>query len=370
MLIFTLRREARISGEAASLALLQELLAELGMACETVPEEGLVASPVVAVARRYARLEQVARTNDTDLLLIKIPTAAQLPLAIRATRLFRGRVVFWIDGLMWRPLAWGLMLRLFSAEPLLTIARAILNNRAWMRASRNASLELIVASQTQRAELIHSLHAAQIHVVPNGSPTDPAPSEIAPAAAIAAPSPAPFGYIGHAYLTKGVWDLLAAYRILKDRGMALPLVFALSELGGNRFRAELSRESVEIRGTVDKRSFYASLRALVAPFWTDWGTQTFPNVLLESLAFGVPVITSDLPVCRELFGNDLAIFVRPNDPHGLARTLQEIDRGERALPNADCLREHFEKHFSRKVIRARWREVLSGSASASRPAAP
>jgi glycosyltransferase involved in cell wall biosynthesis len=104
------------------------------------------------------------------------------------------------------------------------------------------------------------------------------------------------------------------------------------------------------------------LRALIAPFWTDWGTQTFPNVLLESLAFGVPVITSDLPVCRELFGDDLAIFVRPNDPHGLARTLQEIDHGQRALPNADHLRAHFEKHFSRKIIRARWREILSGNA--------
>ena len=52
-----------------------------------------------------------------------------------------------------------------------------------------------------------------------------------------------------------------------------------------------------------------------------------PNVVLESLASGTPVIASSVGAIPDIVGHDSGILVPPNDPEGLAAALGEgIDR--------------------------------------------
>ena len=363
MILFTLRREQRLSGEGASTRLLEEVLGELGIACDRPVE--------LPAFRRVAQLRRVARQNASDTLLVKMPTAAQLPLAAWATREFRGRVVHWIDGLLWRTLPLAQSAKLLMAEPLLSATRAMINTAAWLPLARTRALEIVVASHTQRAEIARLLPYAKIHVIPNGSPSD----EVANGARredasyhhdLASSTPAGctprrIGYLGHAYLTKGVWDLLAAHRLLRARGIAVPLVLALSGLGGARFRRAAARAGIEVFGKVNPREFFASIDVLVAPLWAAWGTQTFPNVLLEALEAGLPVVTSDLPVCRELFADSLAVFVPPHNPAALAETLARVHAGAVELPASERLRAHFQAHYSKARIAEGWRAILQAS---------
>ena len=367
MLIFSLRKEARVSGESATFRLVEEVLRELAIPCERwesetgfqpVPQKDrLEARPTMAAAHRLRALTRIAAANTTDVLMVKIPTAAQLPFAVWATRRFRGRLIFWIDGLLWRPLSAKLTAALFAAEPLLTTARALINNPLWPRLAGGRALEIVVASHTQQAELAPLLPRAKIHVIPNGTP------------GIAAPAPATrraltLGYIGHSYVVKGVRDILEMHRELRRHDLAPPLVVAFSELGGQAIREEFRRAGATVLGVVEKAEFYAQIDVLIAPYWAGWGTQTFPNILLEALQYGVPVLTTDIPVCRELFPDDLAIFVPPNDPGALADRVARMIRGDITLPSPERLRAHFDAHYSREKIAAGWRALLRGSSSA------
>ena len=352
MLIFSLRKEARVSGESATFQLVEEVLRELAIPCERWEDDP--ASPVVAAAHRFRALTRIAAANATDVLMVKIPTAAQLPFAVWATRRFRGRLIFWIDGLLWRPLAARLTAALFAAEPLLTTARALINNPLWPRLAAGRALEIVVASHTQEAELAPLLPRAKIHVIPNGTPgIQPQPGADRRALTL--------GYIGHSYVVKGVRDILAMHRELRRRDIAPPLVVAFSDLGGQGIREEFRGAGATVLGVVEKAEFYRQIDVLIAPYWAGWGTQTFPNILLEALQYGVPVLTTDIPVCRELFPGDLATFVPPNDPGALADRVARMIRGDIALPSPERLRAHFDAHYSREKIAAGWHDLLHGN---------
>ena len=359
MLIFSLRQEARISGEASSYRLIEEILAELGVEVQRLPEPEVGRSPSFAAVRRLQYLDRISPTMTTDVLVVKIPTAAQLPFAQLATRHLRGRVIFWIDGLLWSSLRsarqwWDFVLR----EPLLTGARILFNHSAWTRLVRSRPLEIVVASRTQKAQLETLLPRACIHVVPNGTPSFDRQRK--------ARTPRVFtaGYIGHAYLVKGVWELFEAFRQVRTN-CAFNFRCALSGLGSARFQREAIRAGMEVFGEVERGTFYESIDLLVAPYRAGWGTQALPNVLLEALSYGVPVLTTDLPICRELFPRDLGYFVPPGDAAALAATLEKIVRRELPLPSPDDLRAHFEANYSRAHIAEGWRQVLRGSSLAN-----
>ena len=358
ILAFSLREEARISGEAASFRLLEDVLDKLGIALERAPAEPSRGSPTFDAIRRLAHLKKIADANACDTLIVKIPTAAQLPIVCSVTRGFRGRVVYWIDGLLWRASAsvsqwWDFLMK----EPLLTAARALINNTLWTRAVGSRALEIVVSSQVQARELEPLLPRAHIHVVPNGTPEQAAGAS-RPERQFTA------GYIGHAYLVKGVWEMLEAVRILERERVELPFRCALSGLGSARYQREATGARIEVLGEVDRAEFFASIDLLVAPYWVAWGTQTFPNVLLEAMQHGVPVLTTDLPVCRELFPGDLAHFAPPHDAPALAAALADLALARRALPSPDRLRAHFAAHYSTAHIAAGWRRILTDNADA------
>jgi glycosyltransferase involved in cell wall biosynthesis len=57
-----------------------------------------------------------------------------------------------------------------------------------------------------------------------------------------------------------------------------------------------------------------------------------PRTILEALSVGRPVITTDMPGCRETVRNENGILVSPNDPHALANAILRLARSPDQLP--------------------------------------
>lgn len=124
---------------------------------------------------------------------------------------------------------------------------------------------------------------------------------------------------------KNLGLLLEAYRLAARRGRRLP---PLALVGGSGWGVDLDYSAIPDRQLL-RLGFVSldQLRGLVA------GARRllFPSIYegfglppLEALACGVPVVAADIPVCREVLG-DQARFVDPQDVEGWVDTLAGDD---------------------------------------------
>lgn len=107
-----------------------------------------------------------------------------------------------------------------------------------------------------------------------------------------------FLYVGRIMREKGMDELFHAARRLKAQGV--PFVLDLVGFYEDAYKSEV--EQLRAEGIVqfhgfqqDPRPFYAAADCVVLPSYHEG----MSNVLLEAAAMGRPVITSDIPGCRE-----------------------------------------------------------------------
>jgi len=146
-------------------------------------------------------------------------------------------------------------------------------------------------------------------------------------------------YIGHLFHVKGVAALLRAMTAHPD----LNLVIADSGLGNKaavhwHVRKLGISDRGRFLGRVDVSGLLRAVDALVLPYRAGFGTVVFPNLLLEAIAIVVPVVSSDVPVVRELFGSSAAVVLaEPEDSDSLAVAIGRVlasDRGGLFAANA------------------------------------
>ena len=131
------------------------------------------------------------------------------------------------------------------------------------------------------------------------------------------------GYLGHVSPAKGLCDLLDAVGRL-DADAALAVAWS----GGGpdpRSLVPAHVTNVTQYGIVDKGAFFDQLDAIVLPYRFAFGTQIFPNTLLEAIHFETPIITSRLPYIDELLtdGRESLLFT-PGDRTELAAVLERF----------------------------------------------
>jgi glycosyltransferase-like protein len=136
---------------------------------------------------------------------------------------------------------------------------------------------------------------------------------------------------------KGSLDLLEAYALLRETDPDVRLVIAGGEtlFDYRDYRAEWDRRAAELGAdpVVLGPVGHAELPSLVAAadvFAFPSTKEGFGLAAMEALAAGIPVVTRDLPVLREVFGG-AARFA--GDPSGLAARMRD------ALADPDALRE-------------------------------
>ena len=82
-----------------------------------------------------------------------------------------------------------------------------------------------------------------------------------------------------------------------------------------------------------------------------------PLVLVEAMSHGLPIVTSDLPVCKEILG-DFGIYFKNGDIQELAQRLEEatrVDWQEKSRQAIDIAH----KYDVNEIIK-QWKELIEG----------
>jgi len=90
-----------------------------------------------------------------------------------------------------------------------------------------------------------------------------------------------------------------------------------------------------------------------------------PNAVLEAMACGLPVVTSDVPALRECVDPEQGVLVDPDDVEGLARAIERIlgDEDLRRAMSASALARARGNSLERRVARIRaWLEATIAAA--------
>jgi glycosyltransferase involved in cell wall biosynthesis len=144
------------------------------------------------------------------------------------------------------------------------------------------------------------------------------------------------GYVGHFTYTKGVSLLLEAFPSVAAAVPGARLVLAAA--GDFEESSAVRRDPnpwIERLGFVDTAATFNSFDLTVLPRRYSYGTASYPNVILESMACGTPVLTSRLPAIEELITDGVDGFLfRPNDVADLRAKLLALAREPQLLVSA------------------------------------
>lgn len=182
---------------------------------------------------------------------------------------------------------------------------------------------LLIGSPSFRAAVAarHRVPAERFTVVPGATDTErfrPRPGRRPGTAG----DPPVLLYHGRIDVRKGVFDLLEAVRLLLAEGRRLRLLVSgagpdLDRLARRARRADLV-DAVEVLGPVgyhDAPSVYRDGDVFVSPTWAEG----FSNTVLEAMASGLPVISTDVVGVVDCVRDGAnGLLVAPRDPRALA----------------------------------------------------
>jgi glycosyltransferase involved in cell wall biosynthesis len=164
---------------------------------------------------------------------------------------------------------------------------------------------------------------------------------------------------------KGVDEYVAAARQLREQGHPIEaLVAGTSDPGNPAAIPESTVRSWVDDGTInwlghvdDMASLLASVHAVVLPSYREG----LPRTLVEAAACGLPLITTDVPGCREVVSDGVdGLLVPVKDSNALARAIQRLqDDPEFARRLGDAARIKARAQFDERIVIRRTMDVYA-----------
>lgn len=238
-----------------------------------------------------------------------------------ARLLTRGRVIFHLHGAAWRSDKWGVAVGwLFRASCLIGA----------MAAHR------IVTVSTDCSRLLAFVPASarKTSIVPNGVPRVDAAAAVAGASFQIGEEPPFILFVGRLVPDKRIDLLIRAFRSVET-----PACLLIAGPGSHcdRYEAmlrDLARDDrrIVLAGPVDfdrVGELYRKCLAVVLPSQNEGCS----NVLLEALAYGCCIVTSDIPENRAVVG-DAAVLFKSGDLDSLAGALRKVLHDRAAVASA------------------------------------
>ncbi|NVJ92578.1 MAG: glycosyltransferase family 4 protein [Methylocystaceae bacterium] len=154
-------------------------------------------------------------------------------------------------------------------------------------------------------------------------------------------------FVGRILWAKGVAELVEAARLLKQRNQLPKIVLVGDPDPGNpQSASQADMDQWTEEGLVecwgrrnDIADIYRSSTIAILPSWREG----LPKSLLEAAACGLPMITTDVPGCREIVTNgENGLLVPLKSPEGLANAIE-------ILINAPEMRQKFGRN-ARKLV--------------------
>ena len=157
-------------------------------------------------------------------------------------------------------------------------------------------------------------------------------------------------------LHKGIDLLIEAFRLFSQKNSDWMLDIVGEGCEEKKYRSLISNYRLENRITIHPftnhiQDFYSNAQVYVLS--SRW--EGMPLVLVEAMSHGLPIITSDLPVCQEILG-DYGIFFRNGDIVELARTLEDATHIDWKEKSEEALK--IAQRFDINEIAGQWKQLL------------
>ena len=191
-------------------------------------------------------------------------------------------------------------------------------------------------------------------------------SEAAPLTAHRSPLTVNLFFLSNLIPSKGVYVLLDACRILKERGHGFVCRFVggeTKEMDRATFEAEVQRRGLE--GMVryegpkygeEKEEYWCSSDVFVQPTYED----CFPLTIVEAMQHGLPVVSTDEGAVPDIVVDGENGFIcRRKDVEGLAQALERLlqDEALRHRMGAEGYRR-YKENFTLQCFEHRFTEIL------------
>lgn len=186
---------------------------------------------------------------------------------------------------------------------------------------RRASAVLTVSRELRERVIGLGIPGEKVHAVLNGCDSQvfhPADRDAARRALGIAPQAELIVYAGSLIPTKGLRELKQAFLQLRPRRPNLRLAM----LGAGSLRPELDGPGILLPGLCDVSAVVQWMNAANV-FTLPSYSEGCPNVVIESLSCGCPVVATDVGGIPELIREDCGILVPPADSGRLAQALDE-----------------------------------------------
>lgn len=155
-----------------------------------------------------------------------------------------------------------------------------------------------------------------------------------------------FVFVGELRTLKGIFEIVeAAAAIRRSRPISLLMVGAGAEEG--RLRARIDQlgmtDNIVVSGPMrPATAAFARARCVVVPSLDE----SFPYIVLEALAAGIPVVTTRVGGIPEMFGSFADQLIRPGDSEELQKAMLSVLRDpDSAEERAHALHEHVKHRF-------------------------
>ena len=176
-----------------------------------------------------------------------------------------------------------------------------------------------------------------------------------------------FGYVGRLLWDKGIKELVETTKILKGKGYFFEVQILGKPDEGNPKSISIEQiQKWERDGLItykgfsrDVRPFLGEIDCFVYPSYREG----IPRAILEAMAMGKPVITTDVPGCRETIINNLNGFlVPPKDSVALAQAMEKFINlpAEKQLEMGKISRELAKEKFELNKVINQYIQIIEG----------
>ncbi len=224
-------------------------------------------------------------------------------------------------------------------------------------------LKVILLADVLYDDIRRYVARKDVYVCPNGIPTVDICRHAGPSS-----RPVRILFLSNMIAAKGVWVLLEACRLLKERGMAFVCDFVgkWGDVGEQAFNDAVAEKGlgglVLAHGAkygADKAAFFGQADVFVFP--TYYANECFPIVLLEAMQYGLPCISTAEGGIRGIIDDGVTGYVvGRQDAEALAdRMAYLIVHPEVRRAMGEKGREKFAEQFTLQTFEGRMKDILA-----------